>query len=149
MPCPEGAQKFRERCRAAEALQHQVAGRVVADGHRRGADLGNGHAWGARTALRNGRIFDDVVGAENHAPVKQFRPEVDLLQHQRRGQHLESAADGEALDLASAEHVARLCVEDGDAEAALRGGFDLGEPGVDVGGRWRGARLGDMQGGDG
>ncbi len=109
----------------------------------------DGHALGTGTAFGNGRMFDDVGGAENDAPVELLLANVDPLQHQRGGQHLEGAAQGEAFMLAlpnmSPVFVSRMTTPRRPCAAASISARRA----LMSDGRRLGARLRDLQGGDG
>jgi hypothetical protein len=113
------------RPRAAERLQDEIGGGIVAELHRGCAEIAQAHRAIAdmRSGLR--RIFQKIRGAIGDIALQRLGPGVDALQHGCGRERLEGRSHRKSLVGAVSEAPTIARVDDRDAEAAAGAPLDL------------------------
>ena len=126
-PVTQGTRIGGQGRRSAEACQHQVARRVVAQRNRRRADFRHRQAGGPDMILGDRRIGDEILVGEDDAAIQPFLAAIDARKHQRGGEELEGAGEREALVAAVTGCPAARRVERRHTEATAVSAFEVGK----------------------
>ncbi len=114
-------------CGAADTLQQQVCGGVVAVLDGGGAQIGQAHAAFPDVLPGDRRVVEQIAPAVSKAPLQTLLLLIHPLQHRRHGEKLEGAAQRETLGGTMLDAPAAGRIQRGHAEPARYALFDRGK----------------------